>query len=300
MKILFDIVHPAHVHFFRHIITGLEARGHETFIVARDKDVTLSLLDHYGFDYVSFGRAGRKSRPAQLMELVLRDIQIIRTARRFKPDVIMTRNPAGVQAARLIGAFGIFDTDDGRAAGVHFKAAAPFANIITTPDCLNESYGQKHVKYPGYKQTAYLHPDHFKPDYSVLSELGVSPGEKYFLVRLVEMAASHDRGESGLSREAQGEIIRRLEKHGKVFITSEAKLPEELKHLRISVPPHRIHDVMAFAALVIGDSQTMAAEAAVIGTPALRVSSFALRLDVFRELEDRYGIVRSFHPGDIG
>ena len=43
----------------------------------------------------------------------------------------------------------------------------------------------------------------------------------------------------------------------------------------------------------------MAAEAAVLGTPALRVSSFANRLDVFEELERRYGIVKSYHPKDM-
>ena len=45
MVVLFDIVHPAHVHFFKHIIRGLQKVGYNTPIVARDKDVTLALLD---------------------------------------------------------------------------------------------------------------------------------------------------------------------------------------------------------------------------------------------------------------
>ena len=36
MRVLFDIVHPAHVHFFKHMLTGLAKRGHETRIVARE------------------------------------------------------------------------------------------------------------------------------------------------------------------------------------------------------------------------------------------------------------------------
>ncbi|MGD8412520.1 MAG: DUF354 domain-containing protein, partial [Desulfobacterales bacterium] len=135
MVVLFDIVHPAHVHFFKHIIRGLQKAGHKTLVVARDKDVTLALLNHYGLDYITVGQSGRKSRFSQLKELLYRDWVIWKIARDFKVNVILTRNPAGVQAARLTGALGIFDTDDGRAAGIHFRAAAPFANIITTPDC---------------------------------------------------------------------------------------------------------------------------------------------------------------------
>ena len=37
MKLLVDMGHPAHVHFFRHAIRELESRGHEVRITARDK-----------------------------------------------------------------------------------------------------------------------------------------------------------------------------------------------------------------------------------------------------------------------
>ena len=298
MRVLFDIVHPAHVHFFKHMIRGLDKLGHQTAIIARDKDVTLNLLDLYNFDYETVGFSGAKNRFRQLQELVLRDATIIRLAMKFKPDIILTRNPAGVQAARLIGAFGIFDTDDGRAAGIHFKAAAPFAHVITTPDSLTEDYGKKHVKYPGYKQTAYLHPDHFSPNPEVLDMLGVKKGEIFFIVRFVDMVASHDTNESGLSLTVKSEIIKRLKVHGKVFISSEGQLPDKWADMRFPVPPHLMHDAMAYANLIIGDSQTMAAEAAVLGTPSLRVSTFSGRLGYLNELENRYGITRSYHPND--
>ena len=298
MRVLFDIVHPAHVHFFKHMIRGLDKLGHQTAIIARDKDVTLNLLDLYNFDYETVGFSGAKNRFRQLQELVLRDATIIRLAMKFKPDIILTRNPAGVQAARLIGAFGIFDTDDGRAAGIHFKAAAPFAHVITTPDSLTEDYGKKHVKYPGYKQTAYLHPDHFSPNPEVLDMLGVKKGEIFFIVRFVDMVASHDTNESGLSLTVKSEIIKRLKVHGRVFISSEGQLPDKWADMRFPVPPHLMHDAMAYANLIIGDSQTMAAEAAVLGTPSLRVSTFSGRLGYLNELENRYGITMSYHPND--
>ena len=55
---------------------------------------------------------------------------------------------------------------------------------------------------------------------------------------------------------------------------------------------------LAAADLVVGDSQTVTAEAALLGTPAVRASSFTGRLEYLRELEERYQLLRSFRPDD--
>jgi uncharacterized protein len=295
VKVLFDIVHPAHVHFFKHMIRGLEQRGHQTRIVARDKDVTNALLDRLGFAYETVGRP-KKSLFGMAGELLRRDLALAKVARSFGADMIVTRNPAGAQAGRLLGIPSVFDTDDGKAAGVHFWSAAPFAHVITTPDCSDEDYGHRHVKYPGYKQTAYLHPNHFTPDRSVLEALGVSSGERYFIVRFVAMGASHDVGEGGLSVETKRALIDKLRARGRVFVSSESALPEDLQPLKFSLPPDRLHDALAFADLLVGDSQTMMAEAAVLGTPSLRVSSWTGRLAYLTELEQRYGLTFAYTP----
>jgi predicted glycosyltransferase len=52
MRVMVDIGHPAHVHFFRNAIRELEKRGHSVKVTARDKDVALRLLEAYGIPYV--------------------------------------------------------------------------------------------------------------------------------------------------------------------------------------------------------------------------------------------------------
>jgi uncharacterized protein len=59
-----------------------------------------------------------------------------------------------------------------------------------------------------------------------------------------------------------------------------------------------MHDLLGHATLVVGDSQTMAAEAAYLGTPALRSSTFAGRISYLEEMENRYGLTWAFHPRD--
>jgi predicted glycosyltransferase len=60
-----------------------------------------------------------------------------------------------------------------------------------------------------------------------------------------------------------------------------------------------LHDALAYATLCVGDSQTMAAESAVLGTPNLRVSTFSGRISYLSELEHRYGLTFGFQPNEI-
>ena len=48
MRILTQVGHPAHVHFFKHFVWDMEKRGHKILICATNKDVALSLLDAFG------------------------------------------------------------------------------------------------------------------------------------------------------------------------------------------------------------------------------------------------------------
>jgi predicted glycosyltransferase len=144
-----------------------------------------------------------------------------------------------------------------------------------------------------------LHPNHFTPDAAVLGELGVRPGERFFIVRFVDMVASHDAGEDGLPAGAKRAVVNRLRARGRVFLSHEGKLPDDMAALRFPLPPDRLHDALAFCDLLVGDSQTMAAEAAVLGTPSLRVSSWTGRLAYLAELERRYRLTFAYRPEQI-
>lgn len=296
VRVLFDIVHPAHVHFFRHLRASLEADGHETLVVARDKDVTLALLRAYGIPHEWTGHAGTKSRPAQAWELLTRDLYLWRRCRSFRPDVVCTRNPAGVHAGRLAGAKTTFDTNDGRAAGMHFRLAS-MADVITTPTWLDEDYGRRHRRFDAPKELAYLHPHWYRPDPSVRVELGADDGRPVFAMRFVANDAVHDAGSVGLAASHRESLAERLASAGHLVISSEEPLPPSLEPFRYRLGPERMHDVLAAASLFVGDSGSMAAEAAVLGTPSLRLSSWMGPVNGYLgRMEADYGLVRNFTP----
>ena len=297
MRILVDVAHPAEVHFYRHIITDLEAAGHRLCVTARDKDVVLELLDAFGIEHVPTNTAASASMLALGWELVRRDVTLWRIARRFGPDLILTRNPTGTHVGRLLSVPTILDSDDGYAGGPVFRLAKPFATLLTTPDCSRTSFGSRHVRYPGYKETAYLHPDRFTPRAEVLTSLELGPTDVFSMVRFVSLGASHDRNQKGLSDTDKSSLVERLAAEGRVLISAEgASLPAHLEQYRWRARVDELHHVLAHAAIYVGDSSSVAAEAAVLGVPSIRCSTLAHQLDYLCELEDRYQLTRAFLP----
>jgi len=63
--------------------------------------------------------------------------------------------------------------------------------------------------------------------------------------------------------------VEEFSRYGRVFITSESKMPDHLEKYRLDIPPQRIHDALYYASLLFGESATMASECSVLGTPAI-------------------------------
>ena len=60
MRIVVDINHPGHVHFFKNFIAQMEKHSHEILITSTEKDQTFLLLKEYGLKFVSFGSLGKR------------------------------------------------------------------------------------------------------------------------------------------------------------------------------------------------------------------------------------------------
>jgi len=293
MRILVDIGHPAHVHFFKNIIWKLEERGHEVKITAREKDVTLQLLNAYGFEYENLGEHFR-NRINKALGLVKRDYKLLRTALKFNPDILVgLHNPYVSTVGKLIGRSSIVFVDS-EPVTYDSLLTYPFADVICTPMLFRKDLGKKHVRFNGYKELAYLHPNYFKPDPAVIKGLGMDINQPFSILRFVRWQADHDRNQSGFDLEIKRSIVRKLEGYGKVFISSEGKLPPELEKYGLKVSPDKIHDLLYYAQILVCDSQTMATEAAILGTPVVRSNTLVGSMSNFEELEKKYGLIYSF------
>ena len=273
MRILFDMGHPAHVHLFKNTIYNLKKAGHEVKITARNKEVTLTLLKAYGLDYENRGEI-HSGMLSKAVDMVRVDLKLYRIAKKFNPDILVgVHNPYVAHTGALLRTPVIIFTDTENVKIASFLTY-PFARVIITPVFFKETIeSRKHVKIKGIKEIAYLHPNYFKPDPNVLEQLGISPGEKFIIMRFISWGASHDTDLHGITQGSEKELVQELSKYGKIFITSEKPLDGNLEKLRLKVPPEKIHSLLYFAQMYIGEGGTMAAEAGILGTPAIHIES---------------------------
>ena len=303
MRVLFDMGHPAHVHFFKNTIHNLKKDGHEVKITARNKEVTLALLKAYGLEYENRGEiyTGMLNKALGMIKI---DLKLLQIARKFRPDILVgVHNPyvAHVGAVLRKPVIIFTDTENVKIASL---LTYPFVNTIITPRFFKEKIDpKKHVRIQGIKEIAYLHPNYFSPDPKVPEELGLLPDEKFIIMRFISWGASHDTDLHGIGKGTEKELIRQLSRYGKIFITSEKPLDGELEQYRLQVPPEKIHSLLSYAQLYIGEGGTMAVEAGILGTPAIHIESTSAGKATgescgnFLELRDNYGLI-FFYPSE--
>ncbi|MBN2174677.1 MAG: DUF354 domain-containing protein [Bacteroidales bacterium] len=290
MKILIDIGHPAHVHLFKNFAKLMIGKGHSVLFTCRDKEFIIFLLNKYNFHFKCLGKHYRTNvlKVFGLLEFILKILYI---SFKFKPNFFLSH---GSMYAAFCGwilkkpHISFEDTFNFE----QIKLYKPFTKVILTSTYFHPYLGKNNIKYPGYHELAYLHPNYFQPNRSILSELGISGNKPFFILRFVSWNATHDIGHQGISDSTKIILTKKLSNFGRVFISSEKQLSKELEPYRLSIDPDKIHDAIAFSSLLYGESATMAAEAAVLGVPAIYLDDNG-RLYT-NELEEKYGLVFNY------
>ena len=248
------------------------------------------MLQNAGMPYHNILEEGRtNSKFGILMGLLKRAVRMNRFCNRFHPDILTGSSVENswIGPLRHVPVINIGE-DDASIVPLYAKLTYPGASVILCPDsCSCGKWDYKAVKYHGYQELAYLHPENFTPNNEIARKY-IDVDKPYFLMRFSGLKAHHDTGVRGINNAIAGKLISLLEPHGNVYITSERPLDNSLEKYRIAINPLDIHHVMAFADIYLGDSQTMAIEAGVLGVPFIRFNDFVGQIGVLSELEDSY------------
>ena len=286
MNILIDIGHPAHVHLFKCFAHEMISRGHKVLFSCRDKEFEIALLEAEGFEYENFGKKF-KTLPGKILGLFKFDLKEYLLGRKFCPDVLLSHGSMyAAHAAKILGKPHISFEDTFNMEQI--RLYEPFTDIILTGDYEHPKISSKEIHYAGYHELAYLHPSRFTPDASVRKELGLKDDEKYVVMRFVSWRATHDAGHKGMTFENKLNAVWEMSKYAKVFISSESHLPDALARYKLPTKPERIHDVMAGASLVFGESATMVTEGVMLGVPGVYMDNTGRYYT--KDLEKNYGM----------
>lgn len=312
MNILIDIVHPAHVHLLRNFYHEITGKGHKVVVTCKHIPSAMQLLDMYGIPYIYLGEK-KDNIVLKALEQVWYNMKLLRIARREKCTIAVGSSITLAHIAALskwslfrkrINAI-LLDDDDDKVEPLYAKYGHPFADVVLSPQD-TPRVTQKVIYYPAYHELAYLHPNRFTPDSSVLDDAGIhyerdAKGnvvnvEPYFVMRFNAFKAHHDVGVVGLTIENKRRMVQLLSQHGKVFITTERNIDEEFLPYQLRVPQDKVHSLLYYATMFVGDSQTMTSEAAVLGTPSIRCNTFVGRIHYLEEEEHRYHLTYGFRP----
>lgn len=302
MNIIIEIGHPAHVHQFKNFATLCLNKNHSVLFTVKKKEFSIELLSSYNLPYKIFGVTA-KGLINKILGVLKLDYSLYKIAKKFKPDIFISRSSlhSGHVSTFLRKPHISFSDSDTDAAKYMLFATYPFVDFFITPMAYKKDLGKKHIRISSYKELGYLHPNYFKPKFSIVNKFGIKEFEKYAIIRFVSWEAYHDIHINSFDVERKIELVKILKKNKyRVLISSESNLPEELEKYKITVPSDEIHHLINYASLFIGDSQTMSSEAAILGTPAIRINSFVGVNDMsnFIELEKKFGLLLSFNPSE--
>lgn len=293
------ISHPAHFHMFRYTIDNLRKDGHEVIVVIRPKDVLESLCNNAEMPYFKV-----KDRPQKWgllglgLFLIEKTIEVSKIVRKEKPDMLIGSDGVLAYAGKLckVPSFEWYE-DDVDIIKLYAKMFFPlYTNVVSPSVCNAGKWKYKQITYSGYQKLAYLHPNYFTPDKSIVEKY-FSADEPYFLLRFAQLTAHHDQGVSGFTTEVAQHVIDLLSPHGKVYISSEKELPPQFEQYGLKIDPLDIHHILYYSTIYAGDSQSMAVEASMLGVPAIRFNDFVgeKKISVLEELEHVYGLTYAIH-----
>ena len=288
-RIAIFLGHPAHFHLFKNTANTLSKDGYDVLFLIKRKDIVEELAKESGYPYTVVRNKERKDsgKLGLVWSLIQMDYNVFKALRKYKPVLL-----AGTYTPFLSKWTGIpvisCNEDDADVVPRFAKMSYPYAKDILTPMvCDNGKWNEKSIKYASYHELAYLHPNNFIPERQVV-ERYFPTDTPYFIIRFAKLSAHHDNGIKGINTEIAQKLIDILKPYGRIYITSERALEPQFEPYRIKINTLDMHHVMAFSDLYIGDSQTMAAEAGVLGVPFVRFNDFVGRIGYLRELEDVY------------
>ena len=301
MYYYFVLNHPAHYHLFKYTIRDLKHHGHECDIFIRPKDVLSKLLDRDEINYIIIADSIRNKKGIHFQSisgLIKKDFELTKYIKKRKPDLMIGTDWAITILGRIFDIPSIVFNEDDTIATPENKIFYPLAKNLVIPDCCDKGlWKNKRISYAGYHELAYLHPKRFNFDYEIIKK-HLNNNKPYILVRLVKLTASHDKGKKGLGFQLLDTIIEKYKEQFLILISFEDEINTRYADYGFIFDPSLMHHFLAGAHLVIGDSQTMIAEAAVLGTPSIIFNDFVGKLSYLEDLEHVYDLTYGFKSNE--
>lgn len=267
--------HPAHVHFYKYFIEEMQKKDHNVLVVSRPKDVMISLLRYYGIPHNIIGKP-KNGLLSRGVNMPLLDLKLLNICKGFKPDVLTgIGSPYISQVSKVLRKPSVVFTDTEHAKWIN-RFSVPFADYVLTPSCFLKKLGNNQIRYDGFHELAYLHPDRFREEYCCTKDA--------IILRTSAWTASHDNGKQSTFNGSK--LLRMLSEYGSLVIFRE-------NIANGSYTPEVFHTLLSNTRLCISEGATVATEASLLGIPSVYISPLSGTMGNHIELS-KYRLMESF------
>ena len=313
MRYLFAINHPSQFHMFKYLANKLSGDGHKVIFFIQHRGIIEELARSAGFDYKFLvspiwkkylrGRVGVALRGT--IHLIEAELRVLLYNVFNRVDVMLGSDISITHVAKIMGKISLaFSDDDYYFIGPYSRLAFPHASRIVSPAIVNlGQWKSKQIAYPGTQKTAYLHPNVFSPSLSVLEKYGLR-GKRFIIIRRVEFNALHDSmkiAATGITDSVIDQLIAMFNMSHRIILNYEGVDNPKYTEYILKIDPSDMLDLIYYADLLIGDSQSMQVEAALLGTPSIRSNKWVQyreKVSVIHYLESCYNLCVSILPED--
>mgnify|MGYP002713143055 CR=1 FL=1 len=302
MKVLFINYHPVDPYIVFNTAKAIENDGGETFFLIVEKEnIIKTIVDSNGFDNEVIGSA-KVSFTGKIFNILNIVRKINKRILEFNPDIIFSPASPYTSLACKFNKLPLVSWEDTETATFNYKFSHNRINSLLVIEPFYKPLLLDNViRFNGYKELAYLHPRWFKPDMSVLKDLGLEMDDKIVLMRFSALNAMHDLGLKSEADTNDKKILNFIKKMqsdygAKIFISvTERNLDDRFDAYKLTIDPSKYVHLLSFCSLYIGEGTTTASEAGVLGVPwiVLRDKPLGYLIDQ----EENYGL--GFRTEDI-
>ncbi len=279
-RVWIDIDNSPHVPFFLPIIDELRAREIEVVLTARDIYQVCELLEFYKLPCKVIGRHYGKNKALKILGNCMRAVQLVPATQKLRPHLAVSHGSrAQILVCKALGIPSIMMHDYEYSTKTGFLTPDWVFMPDVIPNRAMSSKEERILKYPGIKEDVYV--PRFRPDASVLTQLGIAPEDFVVTLRPPATEAHYHNPESEI---LFAETVRMLAERPNVravTLPRNARQAEQLRHQWAGVIaagtmiiPDRPVDglnIIWFSDLVISGGGTMNREAAALGVPVYSI-----------------------------
>jgi len=285
MLIWFDVNTPKQALLFTAISRKMKKLGFDCILTAREYDATIGIFHRLKQDFILVGKHGGGTLKGKLIASIekMKNIVDFFEENSLIPDLAV--HFASPEAARISFGLGIKSIciHDTPHSIYTIKLSIPFSDYLVIPSAIPKAYYTSYISehrifsYNGVDALEWINI--LKPDSSVLDRLGIAKDDRMIVFRPEEGFASYYlEFTKGKPITIGMKILEHiLEKHTDiriVFLGRYREHDDAIKNIfgnRVIIPKETVLglDLYQRADIVITGGETMALEAALVGTPAL-------------------------------